>query len=355
MTVNRVDLLDLSYDELQELVVAWGEPDFRAQQIWHWIYHMLTDDAREMTSLPPELRQRLVEQVPVGRLEVVDMIVSQDGLTEKVVFRAADDRLFETVLMRYTDRNTVCLSSQVGCALDCLFCATGRAGFERDLTTGEITAQVLYFARRLREQDAHLTNVVFMGMGEPMLNFEAVWKAILNLHDPKGLSLGARRFTVSTAGVVPGIERMARESLPVGLAISLHAPGDDLRDRLVPLNQRYPLERLLEACRRYIERVGRRITFEYVLAASLNDADDHALRTADLLRGLLCHVNLIPLNPTPGCGYEAPDSERVQRFREILVDKGVQTTVRLRRGIDIQAGCGQLRGAYQRGEERIHG
>ncbi|MFO7917149.1 MAG: 23S rRNA (adenine(2503)-C(2))-methyltransferase RlmN [Anaerolineae bacterium] len=348
MTVNKVDLLDLSYKELQELVVAWGEPEFRAEQIWHWAYHMLTDDPREMTTLPKELRQRLVEQAHIGRLEVVDTIMSEDGLTEKVVFQATDDCLLETVLMRYTDRNTVCVSSQVGCTVGCLFCATGQAGFERDLTVAEIAAQVLYFARRLREQDAHLTNVVFMGMGEPMLNFDAVWKAILNLHNPEGLSLGARRFTISTAGVVPGIERMAHESLSVGLAISLHAPDNDLRDRLVPLNRRYPLEHLLEACRLYIERVGRRVTFEYVLVEGLNDWDAHALQTAQLLQGLLCHVNLIPLNPTPDCDYEASGSERVLRFQEILVDKGIQTTVRLRRGIDIQAGCGQLRGEYQR-------
>ncbi|MEA3408019.1 MAG: 23S rRNA (adenine(2503)-C(2))-methyltransferase RlmN [Chloroflexota bacterium] len=351
MAVNRVNLLDLSYDELRELVVEWGEPRFRAQQIWRWIYHTLTDDPDEMTNLPTELRQRLAEEAYIGRLEVVDTMVSEDGLAEKVVFRAADGCLFETVLMRYTNRNTVCVSCQVGCPIGCLFCATGQAGFERDLTTGEIAAQVLYFARQLRQENAHVTNVVFMGMGEPMLNFDAVWKAILNLHDREGLSLGARRFTVSTAGVVPGIERMARESLPVGLAISLHAPDDVLRDRLVPINQRYPLERLLDASRMYIRHTGRRVTFEYVLAEGLNDSDVYALQTAELLQGLLCHVNLIPLNPTPGCDYEAPSLERVLQFQEILVNNGIRTTVRLRRGIDIRAGCGQLRGEYQRVEE----
>lgn len=351
MAADEVNLLDLSYDELQELAVAWGEQEFRAQQIWHWVYQMLTDDPHEMTNLPKELRQHLVERVRIGRLDVMDTIVSEDGLTEKVVFRAADDCLLETVLMRYTDRNTVCVSSQVGCPVGCLFCATGQAGFERDLATGEIAAQVLYFARRLREQDAHLTNVVFMGMGEPMLNFGAVWKAILNLHHSEGLSLGARRFTISTAGVVPGIELMSRASLPVGLAISLHAPENALRDRLVPLNRRYPLERLLEACHSYIEHMGRRVTFEYVLVEGVNDADAHAVQTAKLLQDLLCHVNLIPLNPTLDCDYRAPSSERVLCFQEILVDRGIQTTVRLRRGIDIRAGCGQLKGVYQGMEE----
>lgn len=347
MTTDKVNLLDLSYDELRELVVGWGEPRFRAEQIWRWVYHTLTDDPNEMTNLPKELRQRLMEQAYIGRLEVAGTIASEDGLAEKVVFQTADGHLLEAVLMRYTNRNTVCVSSQVGCPVGCTFCATGQAGFERDLTTGEIAAQVLYFARQLREENAHVSNVVFMGMGEPMLNFDAVWKAILNLHDREGLSLGARRFTVSTAGVVPGMERMAQESLPVGLAVSLHAPDDALRDRLVPINRRYPLGRLLEASRVYIRHVGRRVTFEYVLAHGLNDSDEHALQTAELLQGLLCHVNLIPLNPTPDCDYEAPDSEKVLHFQEILVNNGIRTTVRLRRGIDIQAGCGQLRGQYQ--------
>ena len=214
----------------------------------------------------------------------------------------------------------------------------------RDLTSGEITAQVLYYARKLREENAHVTNVVFMGMGEPMLNYDAVWRAVSNLNDREGLALGARRFTISTAGVVPGIERLARESLAVGLAISLHAPDNALRDKLVPINRKHPLEELVPAAKFYVQRTGRRVTFEYALVDGLNDSDDHARRTAELLRGLLCHVNLMPLNPTPGCAYAPAPPERILGFHETLVKGRIQTTVRVRRGLDIGAGCGQLRG-----------
>jgi|YNPNPStandDraft_1061719.scaffolds.fasta_scaffold25009_1 23S rRNA (adenine2503-C2)-methyltransferase len=343
---DKINLLDLTLDELTQLVIDWGEPRFRALQIWRWVYNTLTSDPDEMVNLPKELRQRLRQEVYVGHLQPLATTVAEDGLSEKVLFAAADGQTLETVLMRYTNRNTVCVSSQIGCPVGCMFCATGQRGFVRNLTTGEIAAQVLYFARKLREQNAHVTNVVFMGMGEPLLNDDAVWRAIHNLNDREGLALGARRFTISTVGVVPGIERMARESMSVGLAVSLHAPDNALRDRLVPINRRYPLEQLLPAVRRYIERTGRRVSFEYALAKGVNDSDEHAQGVVRLLRGLLCHVNLIPLNPTPGCPYESSPRERVLRFQDILVKGRIQTTVRLRRGVEIEAGCGQLRGQY---------
>lgn len=343
---DKVNLLDLSYSDLVDLVVEWGEPRFRATQIWRWVYHTLTDDPDEMANLPKDLRQRMAERLHIDSLKVVDTLISDDGLTEKVVFETADGNYFESVLMRYTNRNTVCVSSQIGCALGCLFCATGRGGFERDLSTGEITAQILHFARKLRAENAHVTNLVFMGMGEPMLNFDAVWQSILNLNDREGLSLGARRFTISTAGIVPGIERMARESLAAGLAVSLHAPTDELRDRIVPINRRYPLARLLDATGMYVERTGRRVTFEYVLADGLNDSDECAHQLVDLLDGHLCHVNLIPLNPVLGCAYEPSPRERIMRFQEILIEGRVQATVRVSRGAEIAAGCGQLRDRY---------
>ena len=245
--------------------------------------------------------------------------------------------------MRYRNRNTVCASSQIGCPIGCAFCATGRRGFVRNLTSGEITAQVLHFAGKLREENARVTNVVFMGMGEPMLNFNAVWQTICNLKHPDGLGLGARRFTISTAGVVPGIERLARRSRSIGLAISLHAPDNALRDKLVPINKRYPLEHLISASKFYVRRTGRRVTFEYALIQAVNDSDDHARRTAELLRGLLCHVNLIPLNPIPGSVYEPSQRDRVLRFQQMLARGHIQATVRAPRGLNIQAGCGQLR------------
>lgn len=343
MASDRVNLLDLTFDELLQMVVDWGEPRFRATQIWRWIYHGLTYDPSEMANLPKGLRARLADETYVGSLEPTESVVAQDALTEKALFETRDGHGFEAVLMRYTNRNTICASSQIGCPIGCAFCATGRGGFVRDLTTSEITAQILHFARRLREENAHVTNVVFMGMGEPMLNFDAVWRAILNLNDREGLALGARRFTISTAGIVPGVQRLARESLAVGLAVSLHAPDDALRDRLVPINRRYPLERLIPATKLYIQRTGRRVSFEYALVEGVNDSDDHAWRTAELLRGLLCHINLIPLNVVPGSEYQPSSRERVLRFQEILVKGRIQTSVRVRRGTDIWAGCGQLR------------
>ncbi len=340
---NRINLLGLSLAELTQLVVDWGEPRFRATQIWRWIYHTLTDDPNEMGNLPLELRQRLMDRTYIGHLPMVERMVEPDGLTEKVAFRAHDGQIIETVLMRYTNRNTVCVSSQIGCPLGCMFCATGRSGYTRDLTVGEISAQVLYYSQRLREENAHVTNVVFMGMGEPLLNYDAVWQAIANLNDREGLALGVRRFTISTAGIVPGIERMAKAGMEVGLAISLHAPTDALRDKLAPINRRYPLARLMEAARLYIERTGRRITFEYALADGVNDSDECARRTAELLDGMLCHVNLIPMNPIAGCDYAPSSGERILRFQELLVQGRIQTTVRISRGADIQAACGQLR------------
>lgn len=340
---HKVNLLDLSMDQLTQLIVSWGEPRFRAAQIWRWIYHTLTDDPGEMGNLPLALRERLVRETEIRHLTVVGRSDADAGQTEKVAFQTADGHLVETVLMEYTNRNTVCASSQIGCPVGCTFCATGRGGFVRDLSTGEISAQILHYAQHLQHKNAHVTNVVFMGMGEPMLNFDAVWQAIINLNDREGLALGIRRFTISTVGIVPGIERMAREGLAVGLAVSLHTPEDRQRNRLVPVNRRYPLARLLEAVRLYIERTGRRVTFEYALAEGVNDSDEHARATGALLHGLLCHVNLIPMNAVTGAEYRPSSRERILRFQEILVQDGIQTTVRVSRGADIQAACGQLR------------
>ena len=344
MTPDKINLLDLSYDDLVQMALDWGQPRFRAAQIWRWIYRALAIDFGEMVNLPKELRRRLAGETCVGTIKQIGLSVADDGLTEKTLFRALDGHCFESVLMRYTNRNTICASSQIGCPIGCAFCATGQSGFVRNLTCGEIAGQVLHFARQLRKEDARLTNVVFMGMGEPMLNYDAVWRAIANLNDAQGLALGSRRFTISTAGVVPGIERLAREPRTVRLAISLHAPDNALRDELVPINRRYPLEDLMLASRFYVERTGRRVTFEYALVDGVNDTDEQARRTAELLLGLACHVNLMPLNPTAGCVHKPSSRERVLRFQEILIKRGIQTTVRARRGLSIQAGCGQLRG-----------
>jgi 23S rRNA (adenine2503-C2)-methyltransferase len=336
-------LTDLSYQELESWVVALGEPSFRAQQLFEWIYRHRADGFDRMTNLSVSLRKTLGERLRFQSLKVRDAVTSANELTEKVLLELADGETIESVLMHYEGRHTVCLSTQVGCPIGCPFCATGLGGFARNLTSGEIVDQVLYFARKLRARSFSVTHVVFMGMGEPLRNYDATWRAIRVLNDPRGFGLGARRFTVSTAGLVPEIQRLAGEDLPVGLAVSLHAADDALRDRLVPVNQRYPLGQLLEACGEYARRTRRRVTYEYAMIDGVNDSAEHARQLAELLRGQLCHVNLIPLNPTGQGGYQPSGRVRVLAFRAELNRVGVANTVRLARGTDIDAGCGQLR------------
>jgi 23S rRNA (adenine2503-C2)-methyltransferase len=252
--------------------------------------------------------------------------------------------------MRYEQRQTLCISTQAGCAMACPFCATGQLGFMRNLSAGEIVAQVLHFARQLDREGKRVTNIVFMGMGEPLANYAETWQAIRRLNDPEGFNLGARHMTVSTVGLVPAIRRMSKEPEQVGLAVSLHAPTDELRNTIVPINRRYPLVMLMQAVRDYIATTHRRVTFEYALMDRLNDSGMHADQFAELVQGLLCHVNLIPLNPTPDSPWSGSPDERVYAFRDRLEAAGIPTTVRLRRGIDIAAGCGQLHNAHSKGE-----
>jgi 23S rRNA (adenine2503-C2)-methyltransferase len=252
--------------------------------------------------------------------------------------------------MRYEQRQTLCISTQAGCAMACPFCATGQMGFMRNLTAGEIVAQVLYYAQQLDQEAKRVTNIVFMGMGEPLANYAETWQAIRRLNDPAGFNLGARHMTLSTVGLVPAIRRMSKEPEQVGLAVSLHAPTDELRNRIVPINRRYPLAMLMQAVRDYVATTHRRVTFEYALMDRLNDSDSQADQFAELVQGLLCHVNLIPLNPTPNSPWSGSPDERVYAFRDRLTAAGIPTTVRLRRGIDIAAGCGQLHNAHNKGE-----
>lgn len=341
--VGKVALLGLTYPELEDLVLSLGQPRYRAAQVAEWLYRHLASDFKEMHNLPLALRDRLADVSDIGRLTPLEEVTSQDALTRKVLFSLLDGHTIESVLMHYKRRHTVCLSTQVGCPIGCPFCATGQAGFERDLSSGEIVEQVLYFARELQEAGQRLTNLVFMGMGEPFLNWEATWKAVQALTDPRRFGLGARHITLSTAGFVPGIQALAQEGSQVGLAISLHAANDELRERLVPLNRRYPLGALMKACRDYVKSTRRRITFEYALIEGLNDSPSHAQGLAGLLSGLLCHVNLIPLNPTAECAWRGSPKHMALAFRRELLKEGVPVTARIDRGLDIRAGCGQLR------------
>jgi len=339
-------LLNLSQTQLQDLMRAWGQPTYRAEQIATWLDQNFAADALEMTNLPQALRRRLAEETILSPLTPLTVQESTDGQTCKTLFALPDNRQIEAVLMRYNRRRTLCISTQVGCAMDCPFCATGQMGFMRNLTAAEIVAQVFYYARQLHNIGESVTNIVFMGMGEPLANYTETWRAIRRLNNPTGFNLGARRMTLSTVGLVPAIRQMSKEPEQVGLAISLHAPTDDLRNTIVPLNRRYPLAMLMQTVRDYIAQTGRRVTFEYALMDRLNDGPEQAAQLVDLLQGLLAHVNLIPLNPTPGSPWSGSPDERVIAFRDRLEAGGLNCTIRLRRGIDIAAGCGQLHNAF---------
>jgi 23S rRNA (adenine2503-C2)-methyltransferase len=336
-------LTDLTFSELQALLASWGEPGYRARQIRKWLYQALVEQPAQMTDLPEKLRQRLAEATIFTALRPVAQQESPDRQTEKVLFELRDSQTIESVLMRYEARQTVCSSTQVGCPVGCPFCATGLSGLVRNLSSGEIVDQVLHFARTLKTQNLRVSNVVFMGMGEPFLNYEAVWKAIETLNNADGFGLGARHLTVSTIGIVPCIKRMAEEKLQVGLAVSLHAADDALRNKLVPINRKYPLDLLIPACRDYATRTSRRVTFEYALIDHVNDDPAQARQLASLLKGMLCHVNLIPLNPSSGCAYAPSPRARTVAFQQELKHRGIANSLRLGRGIEIKAGCGELR------------
>lgn len=318
------------------------QPAFRARQVWDGL-HARVLYPEEMTDLPLSLRTRLASALPRG-LREVSRQSADDGQTTKWLWALHDGAQVETVLMHYPDRVTVCVSTQAGCAMACQFCATGQAGFSRQLSAGEIVEQVAEAIRAARPR--RLSNVVFMGMGEPLANYDRVWSAVTRLHGEMGLS--ARHLTLSTVGVVPGIRRLAAEALPVNLAVSLHAANDATRDVLVPLNRRYPLAVLAEACAEYVEATGRRLSIEWAMIHDVNDQDKDAGELAQFARPLGAHVNLIPLNATPGYAVRGSPARRVREFRDRLGSLGVNATVRMTRGAEIDAACGQLAAAVTR-------
>lgn len=342
-TENKKNLYDLSLLEIEAQLVELGQPAYRARQVWEWLYKQHVDNFDGMLNLPRALRAELHDRFTLDVLRPVLSQESSDGQTEKVLFELHDKQLVETVLMKYERRRTLCISTQAGCAMGCVFCATGQMGFFRHLQTGEIVAQVLYFARQLAAEEQHVTNIVLMGMGEPLHNYDNTLAAIGILSDKAGLNLGARKITISTVGLVPAIRRFADEQRQYGLAVSLHAATDEERARLIPVADRWPLEELMAACDYYIEKTGRRLTFEWALIQYENDTRQQARALGRLLKGKLCHVNLIPLNPTKGYSGGPSVRERVDAFQNELAGFGVSSSVRVRRGIDIQAGCGQLR------------
>jgi 23S rRNA (adenine2503-C2)-methyltransferase len=386
-------VLDLSREQLQQLFDSWDEPAFRARQVWDWLYRKLVTRPEQMTNLPSPLRARLAAETQIELLERVYEQRSSDRHTIKWLFRLPDGLTIETVLMLYDERRTVCISTQAGCAMACVFCATGQAGLARNLTSGEIVAQVLYAARYLSDTPAdprpasgdafiplsafgslgtalhyspefpgeerdgppggegrRLTNIVLMGMGEPFANYDRVWQAMHTLTDKEGFNLGARHITVSTVGLPQGIRKMADEALQINLAVSLHAPNDALRSQLLPVNHRYPIADVMDAVQAYVQKTNRRVTFEYAMMAGINDTPELARQLAARLKplrsptgGVMCHVNLIPLNPVAESPYQPSTERDAAAFQGILERAGIPATVRMRRGIDIDAGCGQLR------------
>ena len=330
---------EVDRDDLARLLA--GEPNYRIEQVWSGLYERFVDPAA-ITTLPKDLRIRLSELLPTA-LSLVTESRSDDGQTVKWLWELTDGTRIETVLMHYPDRSTVCVSTQAGCAMACGFCATGQAGFDRNLTTGEIVEQVVVAARRARDDSPsrRLSNVVFMGMGEPFANYDRVLAAVRRIHGDLGLS--ARHLTVSTVGIVPGIRRLADEPLPVNLAVSLHAANDELRDELVPINRRYPLADLVGACEHYLRHRNRRLSFEWALIDGVNDRSADAEELAAIARPLRAHVNLIPLNSTPDWPTAGTSPAGVRQFHRLLLDLGVNATIRANRGNEIDAACGQLR------------
>ena len=340
---GKINLYDLTRDELEVRLAEWGFSAYYAQKVWHALYRELALSVEEMTELRPDLLARLHVQAIIEPMPVQLATNSSDGFTRKFLLGLADGEEIETVLMLFKGRATACVSTQAGCAMGCVFCATGQMGFRRHLSPGEIVGQILHIERLRREQGKSLRNVVFMGMGEPLHNYEATMKALDILTDHHGLALAPKHITISTVGIVPGIRRLTDEKRPYKLAVSLHGATDEERQALVPPAKRWPLEELMDACRYYSETTGRRIFFEWTLIAGENDMAEQAHALGQLLEGMEAHVNLIPLNPTEGYGGLPADKERAKAFQEILAGYGLPSTIRQRRGIDIAAGCGQLR------------
>lgn len=338
--MHKKDIKDFTSKELEKAFIETGEPAYRARQVFSWIYKKGARDFDEIRNIPRDLKAKLNQKYYIGWLEVYDRLKSSDG-TEKILFGLSDKNFIETVLIRQTNRKTLCLSTQVGCKFACAFCASGKTGFTRDLTPSEIITQILYFQHNLKYK---ITNYVFMGMGEPLDNYENVTKAIMIMNDPKGMNVGARRITVSTCGIIPAIEKLKSLGLQINLSVSLHAANNKLRDKLMPVNKLYPLEKLIEACENFVNKAGRIITIEYVLIKGINDSREEAGNLAGIAKRLNAKVNLIPYSAVASINFQSPRQKDVNAFMKNLIKGGVNTLLRESKGEDIQAACGQLAG-----------
>lgn len=343
---EKIALSGKTLEEITTFVKELGLPNYRAKQIHSWIYSKYADSFEQMSDLSKDIRELLNERATVGLLKLAHLEVSNDG-TRKYLFQLPDGKLVESVLMAFEDRPSLsaCVSSQVGCAVGCTFCATGFLGFKRNLTSQEIVDQVMSIQR---ESGKRISNIVYMGQGEPLLNTEEVIESIQTIRDSVGI--GQRHITVSTSGIIPGIDRLAKEELQITLALSLHAPDSDTRDEIVPINKKFPVPELIESLERYYNKTGRRITIEYVMLAGVTDDPDQAIQLAEIVRNLHCNINLIPYNPTRAKDgavlYERPSMEAQYRFKKLAESSGKTVTIRLERGTDINAACGQLHNSF---------
>ncbi|MFW6287267.1 MAG: 23S rRNA (adenine(2503)-C(2))-methyltransferase RlmN [bacterium] len=352
--MKKQDLKSLTRNELVKWFEKNGYPEFRGKQVFNWIYKNGVQSFDEMINLPQSLKDEICEKAYISsNLILKEALSSKDG-TVKFLWSLSDCETVESVYLPFPEdgRHSICISSQVGCAMDCKFCATGSDGLVRNMTTGEIVDQVLEIQRQISRGgfgNPRISNVVFMGMGEPLANMDSVLKAIDIINDEKGLDIGMRRITLSTSGLVPKIKELADKEMQLVLAVSLNAPNNFLRDSLMPINKKYPLEKLIDSVNYYINKTNRRVSFEYVMIKDLNDSRELALETAGLLKGMICHVNLIPLNPVEEFNFESPSKETVNEFKDILESKGIETTIRQERGTSIDAACGQLRHLKNKG------
>lgn len=345
LTQNKPLLYSMTLDELKEWLAGNGEKAFRAQQIFDWLYVKRVSSFDEMSNLSKELRQKLSEQFRINPMTEITRQESQDG-TIKFLFQLIDGHAIETVIMRHNYGNSICVTTQVGCRIGCTFCASTLGGLKRNLEAGEIVSQVLMAQRALDAENQRASHVVVMGIGEPFENFDNLLAFIRIINDNRGLNIGARHITVSTSGIIPKIYEFAEQGGQVNLAISLHAPTTELRTKLMPINRGFPLEKLMEACRYYVAKTGRRISFEYGLFGGQNDQPEHAEKLAELIGDMLCHVNLIPVNYVPERDYVRTPRNEIFRFKNILEEKGINVTIRREHGSDIAAACGQLRAQY---------
>lgn len=332
-----INIRDLYYEELEEILVNMGEKKYRAKQVYSWLYKGVTS-FDDMTDISKELIQKLKDNFILNQLTLADYQKSKDG-TIKYLFKLNDGHAIESVLMKYKYGYTACISNQIGCKMGCTFCASAKIGFIRNMTPGEIVGQILAIQKESGEQ---VSNVVFMGIGEPLDNYDNVIKAVRIINDPKALNIGARHISISTCGLVHNIIRLANENIQCNLCISLHSSHDNVRTDMMPINKAYNIAQVIEACKEYIKLTNRRITFEYALVDGVNDSREDAIHLSRLLKGMLCHVNLIPINKIKGGKYEKSSTEKILAFRDTLNDRGIVATVRRELGSDISAACGQL-------------